>query len=133
MTFELPAQTAIYNRLNGAISATIYDDVPIQPDGQPNANWPYVVVGDTTAAPWDTDDRTGASMTVTLHIWSRYAGMSEAKSIAGQIYDRLHRHALAVTGMHTVDCLYEFSTFMRDSDGETRHGVVRYRLTMQDA
>lgn len=133
MSFEFPAQQAIYTALNGNIAATVYDDVPILPSGQPAANFPYVVVGETTAAPWDTDDRTGASITVTLHIWSRYAGMKEAKAIASAIYAILHRASLTITGNHAVDCLYEFSSFMTDPDGETRHGVLRYRITLQDA
>lgn len=133
MSFEFPVQQAIYTALSGNIAATVYDDVPMLPSGQPAANFPYVVIGDATAAPWDTDDKTGQAITVTLHIWSRYAGLKEAKQIAGSIYAILHRASLSVTGAHVVDCLYEFSDFMTDTDGETRHGVARYRVTLQDA
>ncbi len=84
MSFELIAQQAIFGKLNGAIAGvTIYDDVPMLPIGQPLANFPYVVIGNDTFLPWDNDDRTGAEMTITLHIWSRAAGMKEAKTIAG--------------------------------------------------
>lgn len=132
MTFFVAAQQAIYTRLNGAISATVYDDVPILPDGMPAANFPYVVIGADTYRPWETDDRPGAEMTVTLHIWSRYGGMKQAKQIAQEIHGRLNRHQLDVPEHNTIDCLFEFADFMTDTDGETRHGVVRYRLTVQD-
>jgi hypothetical protein len=131
VSFELAAQQAIFTALSGEISATVYDDVPSLPSGQPAANFPYVVIGDDTFLAWDTDDRLGAEITVTLHIWSRADGMQEAKDIAGEIYDILHRADLAVTGCNLIDCLCEFSEFMRDNDGETRHGIVRYRLTIE--
>jgi hypothetical protein len=132
VSFELAAQQAIYTALAGNITATVYDEVPMLPSGQPSANFPYVAIGDDTRIAWDTDDRTGAEMTMTLHIWSRANGMREAKRIAGEIYDILHRADLAVTGYHLIDCLCEFAEFMRDPDGETRHGVVRYRITVQE-
>lgn len=131
MTFVTASQQAIYTALSGNISATVYDDVPVLPSGQPAANFPYVVIGDDTSIAWDTDDQTGAEMTVTLHIWSRAGGYKQAKAIAGEIYAILHRASLSVTGHHLVDCLQEFSEFMRDPDGETRHGVLRYRITVQ--
>lgn len=133
MSFETAAQQAIFTALNGNVSATVYDDAPALPSGMPLENFPYVVIGDDTATPWDTDDTLGAEMTISLHIWSRAAGMKEAKDIAGEIYALLHRAALTVTGYTAIDCLYEFSQFMRDPDGETRHGVLRYRVTMQEA
>lgn len=133
MSFELAAQQAIFTRLDGQIGAgvTVYDDVPMLPSGQPLANFPYVVIGNDTFLSWDNDDRTGAEMTITLHIWSRAAGMKEAKTIAGAIYDRLHRQTFTVADCQFIDCLCEFSEFMTDPDGETRHGIVRYRLTVQ--
>lgn len=131
MSFETVAQQAVFTALSGQISATVYDDVPILPSGQPVANFPYVVIGNDTLLAWDTDDQLGAEITLTLHIWSRASGMKEAKGIAGEIFDLLHRASPTIADYHVVDCLREFSEFMIDPDGETRHGVVRYRLTIQ--
>lgn len=133
MSFETVTQQAIFTALNGNITATVYDDVPILPNGQPLTNFPYVVIGNDTFVPWDTDDTVGGEMTITLHIWSRAAGFKECKAIMGEIYAILHRAQLTVTGYNLVDCLCEFSETMTDADGETRHGVARYRLTIQDA
>lgn len=125
------AQKGIFDALDGVISATVYDDVPDLPEGMPDSNFPYVVVGDDTSRPWDTDDQLGEELTITLHIWSRYRGMKQVKDIMGEIYDVLHRGSPTATGMRIVDCLFEFADTFLEDDGITRHGVCRYRLTVE--
>lgn len=132
--FSNPLQLAVYSRLGSVIqNVPVYDSVPFQPDGQPQTNFPYIVIGDDTLAPWDTDEAVGTSATLTIHVWSRYLGKKEVKTILGQIYSALNRQAanLAATGYNFVDCLFEFSEIMEDIDGKTRHGVCRYRITME--
>ncbi len=130
--FGLAAQTAIFAALNGQIGATVRDDPTPLPTGLPDSGFPYVSIGDDTERPWDSDNRRGADVTVTLHIWSRKPSYAETKTIAASIYGRLHRKIIAATGAVVVDCLHEFSSFAREEDGKTRHGVVRYRLKMQE-
>lgn len=130
--FGLITQAAIFAALNGQIGAPVRDDPTPLPAGQPDSGFPYVVIGNDTERPWDHDGRRGAAVTVTLHIWSRKPSFVEAKTIAAAIYGRLHRKAIAASGAQVVDCLHEFSDFARDEDGKTRHGVVRYRLTLQE-
>lgn len=131
MMFETVAQQIVFTALNGEISAAVYDDVPSLPSGQPSANFPYVVIGNDTFRAWDTDDTLGAEITLTLHIWSRAAGFKEAKAIMGEIYAILHRAQITKDDYSVTDCLCEFSDTMDDPDGKTKHGVVRYRLTIQ--
>ena len=130
--FGLIAQTALFAALNGQVGARVVDDPLPVPTGRPDSDFPYVVIGNDTERAWDNDDKRGADTTVTLHIWSRKPSYTEAKTIAAAIYARLHRKAIAATGARVVDCLHEFSDFARDEDGKTRHGVVRYRLTLQE-
>lgn len=130
--FGLIAQTAIFAALNGQVGAPVKDDPTPLPTGQPDSGFPYVVIGNDTERPWDHDDKRGANVTVTLHIWSRKPSFAEAKTIATAIYGKLHRKPIAASGARVVDCLHEFSDFARDEDGKTRHGVVRYRLTLQE-
>lgn len=132
MNYEAVAQQIIFSALNGNLSCPVYDDVAVLPDGQPVSGFPYAVIGHDTLAPFDTDDKTGASATVTIHVWSRAAGFKECKGIMGEIYARLHRAVLTKTGVTVVDSLWEFSDAFIDVDGETRHGVTRYRLTIQE-
>jgi hypothetical protein len=132
--FLNPLQLAVYNRLVAQLpTINIYDDSPGQPDGKPAVNFPYIVLGDDTGVPWDTDDVLGTEATITLHVWSRYRGKKECKTLLGLIYTALHRQAanLSATGYTFVDCLFEFSTVMDQNDGITRHGVCRYRLLIE--
>lgn len=130
--FGWAAQKAIFAALNGNVGCPVRDDPHPLPTGQPDSGFPYVVIGNDTERAWDNDTRLGGELTVTLHIWSRKPTFEEAKTIAAAIYARLHRKAIAATGAAVVDCLHEFSDFARDKDGKTRHGAVRYRLTMQE-
>jgi hypothetical protein len=132
--FATPLQQAIYSRLTAAsISATIYDDVPDLPAGMPLANFPYVAIGEDTFLPWSTDDTIGNNATIYLHVWSRYAGKKEVKIIMGEIDVALNRQsaALSATGYRFIDCLPEYASVRDTNDGETRHGILRYRVTIQ--
>ena len=50
----------------------------------------------------------------------------------GEVFDLLHRATLSKTGYNVVDCLCEFQESMTDPDGQTRHGILRFRLTLQE-
>lgn len=132
--FFNPLQVALYDRLSTELAPlAVYDSPPHQPDGRPNADFPYVTIGDDTLLPFDTDTSLGVSATITLHVWSRYPGKKEAKTIMGLIYTTLHRQAatLVAVGYSFVDCLYEFGEIIEEVDGKTRHGVCRYRIIME--
>jgi len=131
--FLNPLQLAIFTRLSSQLSVPVYDDPPNQLDGQPELGFPFVTIGDDTGTPWDTDNSLGTSATVTIHVWSRYAGRKEVKTIFAAIYTALNRQSTNLTapGYAFIDCLYEFSEIIEDIDGRTRHGVCRYRVTME--
>lgn len=127
MSIETALQTAIFNKISGAVivsgtAVPVYDNVP-----QPSA-FPYITVGHDTHVAWDTDTSVGFESTVTIHTWSRYNGMSETKLMQGQLYDLLHRYQLSVTGFVLVDVEFDYAESMLDPDGQTRHGVVRFRI-----
>lgn len=124
-TFDI--QRAVFARLADQLTVPIFDDVP---QGAP---MPYVVIGEDDSEPWDTDDSLGLDTDITIHVWSEYSGRKEVKDIMGQIYAALNRHELAVDGMHTVDCIFEYQDSFLDPDGVTRHGVIRFRLTTEAA
>ena len=127
-------QAALYTRLvTSSIGASIYDDVPDLPEGQPFSDFPYIVLGNDVSEPWDTDDTLGETYVCTIHAFSRYQGKKEIKEIVAAIYTALHRQAanLSATGYRFVDCLYEYSEIFDDDDGATRHGVCRYRITIE--
>lgn len=132
--FSTPLQQAVYSRLTSFLpSRRIYDDPPNQPDGMPESEFPYITIGDDTVSPWDTDETLGASCTVTLHVWSRKNGKKETKAILGELYTALNREAnfLYASGFRFVDCLHEFTEIVEEVDGKTRHGITRFRITME--
>lgn len=133
MSFLNIAQQIVFDRLTGNLGSgvTLFDTAPFLPEGAPSTSFPYVVMGNDTSAPFDTDDTVGGVITVTLHFWSRAEGFSQVKTIMQAAYDRLNRATLSKTGYSVLDCLHEFSEAMDDPDGVTKHGIQRYRLTIQ--
>lgn len=131
MSFETALQSAIWARLNESSDLPdLYENVP-QKDGQINANWPFVSIGDDTHTPWDTDDSVGSESTVTIHSWARYGGRAAVKAIQSVIYGLLHRHDLAVAGFTAVTVEFEYSEVLEDPDGVTFHGVQRFRIYLE--
>ena len=133
MSFLNIAQQIIFDRLTGNLGAgvALFDTAPYLPEGAPATNFPYVVMGNDTSVAWDTDNQVGGEITITLHFWSRAEGFNQVKTIMQAAYDRLNRATLSKTGYSVIDCLHEFSEAMDDPDGVTKHGVQRYKLTIQ--
>lgn len=129
-TFEL--QQAVFSVLNGdstltsSLGASVFDDVP---DHQA-VTYPYVQLGEDVTIDYSTKDTTGSETTMTIHIWSRYRGSKETKQIIDRIHSLLHDSSLSVTGRNLINMRSEFSDVLRDPDGITRHGVMRFRAVM---
>jgi hypothetical protein len=127
------AQEAVYAQLMSdaplqaliGTPARIYDVVP------PDAQFPYVTLGDMTVRDFDTKDRTGFEQVCVLHAWSRYRGRKELKSILQAIFDRLHQAALSVAGGDFVSCQFLSCSVGAENDGLTLHGVMRLRIVVQ--
>lgn len=123
--------SAIYGRLTGdatlmGIVEGVYDDVP------QDTAYPYVVVGEETTINAGTKTKDGVEYTLTIHVWSRYRGLKQAKQIMERIYELLHNYDLTVSGASLVNLRQEFSATFVDADGLTRHGVIRFRAMVFD-
>lgn len=121
-------QTALYNRLIGdaplmAVITGVYDDVP-----QEGATCPYVVIGDSTVNEADTQTYTAMDNTINIHTWSLYSGRLQTKQIMQLIYECLHRKPLVLTDGTNWELIFDFSDDFMDDDGETRHGVQRFKI-----
>jgi hypothetical protein len=119
-------QAAIFAKVS-AIGYPTYDHVP------QDSTFPYIVIGDDTSIPWDTDDSLGSETTCTIHIWSRHRGRKEVKEITKALYEALHRADIPIIGGALVESQAEFAESFMDTDGLTRHGVVRFRLIVDSA
>ncbi len=124
---QWPLQGAIHAALvadvtlDGLISGRVYDHVP------QDSVYPYLVIGDATARDFDTKTEDGMEHTLTVHSWSRYRGLSEAKAIMAATADVLDGQGLTVTGHALTLIRFEFSATFLEPDGLTRHGVQRFR------
>ena len=131
--FRSTCRTLVYNALNGNVAGvTIYDHVPFEPEGAPDTNFPYATIGDADAEPFDNDSTLGAYVDTTIHVWSRYKGRKGVDEAMDAIYALLHRASLTAVGYKVVDCLFVTSGVFVEEDGKTRHGVVRFRITIQE-
>jgi hypothetical protein len=124
----LTADAALTTLLGGA---RIYDDVP------QGTGLPYLTLGHTTERDWstggdpDTDD--GREHILTLHVWSDAKGKKQTHDIIGAIRSALHDQTLTLTGHRLVNLRHEFSEARRNPDGETIHGLARFRAVTEPA
>ena len=123
---QFALQTTIYNALNvSAVTTTlscgVYDEVI---EGN---TYPFITLGEETTIDYSTKTATGSETTINIHIWSQYKGSKQTKEIMDKVHDLLHDSNLSVTGFNLINLRFEFSDIMRDPDGITRHGVMRFR------
>lgn len=127
---QFALQERIYSTLNGDSNLTstqgaaVYDEVP------ENSSFPYVQIGGETAIDYGTKDVNGSEVTINLDVWSQYKGSKEVKNLMDRIHTLLHDSDLNVTGHNLVNLRFEFGDVLRDPDGITRHGVMRFRAVM---
>ena len=123
---QFALQSSIYTALNvSAITSTlacgVYDEVV---EGN---SYPFITLGEETAIDYSTNNLVGAETTINIHVWSRYKGSKQTKQILDKIHDLLHDVSLTVSGVNLINLRFEYSDIMRDPDGITRHGVMRFR------
>jgi hypothetical protein len=124
---QFALQTAIYstlsndNNLTSTLGAGVFDEVT------EGATYPFVALGEETATDYSTKDLIGGETTINIHIWSQYKGSKETKNIMDRIHDLLHDSDISVSGFNLINLRFEYSDIMRDPDGVTRHGVMRFR------
>jgi len=119
-------QKAILGRLSGAISCPVYDAVPT------DAAFPYVTIGEDTAADWSSKTTSGQDVTTTIHVWSRYKGKAEAKRIGSEVLQQLTTGPLSMTGFSADPAQLDMEEYLVDADGITQHGVLRLRLYISE-
>jgi hypothetical protein len=131
MSADWETQKAIYAALS-ALGLTVYDVPPQTADGGSLANWPFVTLGVGIFTPWDDKVNTGFNFVQRIHTRSRTSSKSEAKGMNGQIYDRLHRGTLTITGYDLTLLEFQSSEVDQVSD-KSFHGVSEYRGLIQKA
>lgn len=125
----LPVQVAVYEKLSGDATLTalagVYDYVP------EDAGFPYVEIGETTQTPDNYLSRHGRQQVLTLHVWSKHRGYSEALQVENRLTELLDHQPLTVDGFDHVYTHFEFGQTLRDPDPEIRHVVFRIRIATE--
>jgi len=135
--FETVVQTKIYETLtsNTALMAAIkavYDDVPQAVSAGDVTYFPYVSIGEDVHTDISTDLELSNLVSITIHVWSRYAGRAETKQIQGLIYDALNRADILDIDYKFINIHQVSSESRLDSDGFTRHGIQTFNLMIEE-
>jgi len=105
----------------------VYDEPPR------SVAFPYVTLGDARTTDWSTGDSAGHEHALTLHVWSRQGGQSEAHVVAGEVMSALETVPLTPLGQRVVNLRFATADIRREDDGRTWHGVVRFRAVTEPA
>ena len=127
-------QRSIYQALIGSSELTtllggdrVYSNPPAA------APFPYITLGQTVSLDWSTGTEDGTEHSLTLHVWSRADSAAEVREIMQALRTLLHNQPLMLDDHDLVNLRHEFAEARIDPDGETMHGIVRYRAVTEPA
>jgi len=98
-------------------------------DHPTNELFPYVTIGVVNSVPDECLIEQGAEISMQVDIWSIQPGMQEIQQIMDAVVDTLQHQRLAELGEQWVDTAWELGEVLREPDGRTRHGVLRFTVT----
>lgn len=96
-----------------------------------SAGYPYIWLTDDNDD-WSEKTGNGLSVNLEVHIGSRYNGDKEVNTISKAVYNALHNTDLVLDGALLVLCQFTGSTQLFDTDGVTRHRVVKFNLLVSE-
>jgi hypothetical protein len=127
-------QRGVYQALAGSLNlTTLLGGVRIYDDAPQAAPYPFITLGQSVVRDWSTGTEDGGEHNLTLHVWSRAGGKKQVHEIIEAIRTVLHDQPLMLADHHLVNLRHEFSEARLDPDGDTFHGIVRYRAVTEPA
>jgi hypothetical protein len=112
-------------QLDALIDGRVYDFVPNE------TAFPFVSFGPVNAGDWSTLTTAGAETFFVLDFWSRKPGRVQAQAMMARAYSALHAQTLILSGHAVAVLRIADSRVIRDPDGVTTHGVMRFRALTQ--
>lgn len=104
----------------------IYDAAP-----QVSA-FPFITLGQSILRDWSTGVEDGAEQSLTVHVWSPTGGKKRMQDIIKAVRTALNDRPLPA-GRHLVTLRHEFSEARLDPEGDSFHGIIRYRTSPSQA
>lgn len=127
-------RAAIHDTLNadGALIALlggpkVYDEPPKA------AAFPYVTLGEARILSAADGDAPLEEHQLTLHVWSRQGGHTEAHLVTGALMQALDDAPLPLPAHRLVNLRFALADVRREADGRTYHAVVRFRAVTEPA
>jgi hypothetical protein len=125
-------QRGVYQALAGSLDlTTLLGGVRVYDHAPQSAPYPFITLGQSAIRDWSTGTEDGAEHNLTLHVWSRSGGKKQVQEIIETIKDVLHDQPLTLSDHHLINRRHEFSEARLDPDGDTFHGIVRYRAVTE--
>ena len=127
-------QRGVYRALAGSIDlTTLLGGIRVDVDAPQAAPYPFITLGQSVVRDWSTGTEDGAEHDLTLHVWSRSDGKKQVHQIIDVIRTVLHDQPLTLADHNLVNLRHELSEARLDPDGDTFHGIVRYRAVTEPA
>ena len=120
--------SAVYTTLNAVSGLTGIISEKLTNDG----TWPKIWLEDGGADDWSDKDDDGLEAIINLHIGSRYDGTKEVRSLMDKCHNALHNANLVLANSQSVLCQFLRHDIVTDSDGQTRHGIMKFRLLISE-
>lgn len=118
---EMLSDAVLQNSLTGGIHDMI---------APPEADYPYMVIGDWTESNDDMQANVGRQCTATIHVWSNYEGSKEAKLIGNQICVVIDRKPFVTENWNCNVVYLEYVNNMLGSDDRKQHLIMRFRFKL---
>lgn len=135
MSPETALQKALIDLLaaSAPVQALLDEPVRIFDETPSGAIFPYATIGRIETQPNGASAHEGLEHAVTLHVWSRYVGRSEAQSILAAFRAALDDVAPSIEGRRVTLCLVTLVDAFRAGDGRTTQGILRLKIHSEPA
>lgn len=94
--------------------------------------FPKIWLEDGGADDWSNKDDNGLEAFVNLHIGSQKEGTKEIRGLMDKCHSALHNVDLVLANGQSVLCQFVRHDVVIDSDGITRHGIMRFKLLVSE-
>lgn len=119
-------QRCLYETLSGASDLTALLGGPhIYNTPRKTGPLPCITLGQTVNLDWSTGAETGSE--VTVHVWTSADSATEVHEVILALRALLDGRPLPLQDRDPASLNHEFTQVRIDPDGETLHGIVRYR------